>query len=86
MPNFKNSRGRNWTTEELEEFTLLLVHEENCFGANLEKMTLKKLSNNEEISFIKNIFDQKIKTINFIHRNEENVKAKDGTVGRRLSS
>ena len=86
MSNFKNNRLRNWTTKELEESTLLLVHEENCFGANLETLTLKKLANNEVISFIKNIFDQKIKTINFIQKNDENFKAKDGTVGSRLSS
>ena len=64
----KNSRGRNWTPEELEEFALLLVDEENCFAANLEKLALKKSSNNKVFSFIKKIFDQKIKEIDFIKK------------------
>ena len=32
MSKVKNSRGRNWTPEELEVFALLLVDEENCFS------------------------------------------------------
>ena len=39
----KNNRGRNWTSEELEEFALLLVDEENCFAGNLETLALKKI-------------------------------------------
>ena len=38
MSRVKNSRERNWTREELEEFDLLLVDEENCFAANLETL------------------------------------------------
>ena len=41
MPKVKNSRGKNWTPEELEKFALLLVDEENCFAANLEILALK---------------------------------------------
>ena len=66
MSKVKNSRGRNWTPEELEELALLLVDEENCFAADLETLALKKLPNNERFSFIKKIFDQKIKVIDFI--------------------
>ena len=35
MPKVKNSRGKHWTPEELEEFGLLLVNEENCFAVDL---------------------------------------------------
>ena len=42
MSKVKNSRGRNWTPEELEELALLLVDEENCFAADLETLALKK--------------------------------------------
>ena len=45
MSKVKNSRGRYWTPEELEEFALLLVDEENYFAANLQTLALKKLSN-----------------------------------------
>ena len=38
MSKVENSRGKNWTPEELEEFRLLLVDEENCFAANLETL------------------------------------------------
>ena len=40
MPKVKNSRGKNWTPEELEKFALFLVDEENCFAANLETLAL----------------------------------------------
>ena len=66
MSKVKNSRGRNWTPEELEELALLLVDEENSFAADLETLALKKSPNNERFSFIKKIFDQKIKVIDFI--------------------
>ena len=39
MSKVKNSRGKNWTPEELEEFGLLLVDEKNCFAANLETLS-----------------------------------------------
>ena len=38
MSKVKNSRERNWTPEELEEFGLLLVDEENSLAANLETL------------------------------------------------
>ena len=38
MLKVKNSRGKNWTPEELEEFGFLLVDEENCFAADLETL------------------------------------------------
>ena len=41
MSKVKNSRGRYWTPEELEEFALLLVDEENYFAANLQTLALK---------------------------------------------
>ena len=41
MSKVKNSRGKNWTPEELEKFALLLVDGENCFAANLETLALK---------------------------------------------
>ena len=38
MSEVENSRGKNWTPEELDKFGLLLVDEENCFAANLETL------------------------------------------------
>ena len=62
MSKVKNSRGRNWTPEELNDFPLLLFDEENCFSADLETPSLKK-------NLLKNFFDQKIKVIDFIQKN-----------------
>ena len=44
MSKVKNSRGRNWTPEELDDFPLLQFNEDNCFSANLETLSLKKKS------------------------------------------
>ena len=74
MSKVKNSRGRNWTPEEIEEFALLLVYTENCFAANLETLALKKPCYKEVLSFIKKIFDQKIKAIDFIKKMKAIVK------------
>ena len=72
MSNVKHNKGRNETREELQEFVLLLVDEENCFTANLETLlNLEKSPNNEVLSFIKKIFHQKFKAIVFTKRNEE---------------
>ena len=62
MSKVKNSRGRNWTPEELDDFPLLQFNEDNCFSANLETLSLKK-------NILKNFFDQKIKVIDFIQKN-----------------
>ena len=74
MSKVKNSRGRNWTPEELEEFALLLVDEENCLAANLVTLALKKSSNNEAFSLIKKMFDRKIKAIDFIKKMKKILK------------
>lgn len=83
MSNVKHNKGRNETREELQEFVLFLVDEENCFTANLETLlNLEKSPNNEVLSFIKKIFHQKFKAIVFTKRNEEKFWAKDGTVSK----
>ena len=43
MSKVKNSKGRNWNPEELDNFSLHLFDEENCFSANLETLALKKI-------------------------------------------
>ena len=43
MATVKNQRRRNWTANELKEFALIPVDEENCFATNQENLALKKL-------------------------------------------
>ena len=45
--NQKKSRSRKWTEEELELYAIILSSEENSFASALEKLPLKKSSNNE---------------------------------------
>ena len=57
----KEDRSRKWTAEETRLFAQILADEENCFGENLEKLALKKSSNNELFSCVKTIFDERLK-------------------------
>ena len=59
----KEDRSRKWTPEETLIFSKILADEENCFGENLEKLALKKSSNNEVFVCIKVIFDEKLKLL-----------------------
>ena len=36
----KNRRGKNWATEEFEEFALVLVDEESCCAVRMEIVVL----------------------------------------------
>ena len=63
MVDQKEDRCRKWTSEETRLFAKVLADEENCFGINLEKLALKKSSNNEVYSCIKTIFDEELKRL-----------------------
>ena len=41
------SKSRKWTDEELETFVIILVDDENAFAQSLERLALKKESNND---------------------------------------
>ena len=54
--------------------------EEHCFALNLEKLALKKSSNNEVFSYIKKLFDKALNEKEFQTVNEsKNFSLKDGT-------
>ncbi len=59
----KEDRSRKWTPDETLIFSKILADEENCFGENLEKLALKKSSNNEVFACIKIIFDEQLKLL-----------------------
>ena len=44
---------RRWTKEEIEKFSEILTDPTNNYAASLEKLTLKKSSNNELFEHIK---------------------------------
>ena len=46
-------RNRKWTEEENELFAKILSSDENSFASSLERLALKKSSNNEVFSHIK---------------------------------
>ena len=59
----KEDRSRKWTAEETRVFARVLADEENCFGVNLEKLALKKSSNNEVFSCVKTVLDEELKLL-----------------------
>ena len=74
------SRNRKWTEEELEQFSIILSSEENCFALALEKLALKK-SSNEVFVHIKRYLDRALKEKEFRIMNEmANFKSKDGSI------
>ena len=77
--NQKKSRSRKWTEEELELDAIILSSEENSFASALEKLALKKSSNNEMFQHIKKILDCALKDKDFKNENEkQNFTYKDG--------
>ena len=39
MAKAKNQSGRNWTSDELQEFVLVLLDKEKCFATSLKNYT-----------------------------------------------
>ena len=63
-------RNRKWTEEENELFAKILSSDENSFASSLERLALKKSSNNEVFSHIKRILDSELKKKEFKNMNE----------------
>ena len=81
-----SKRCRKWTEDELEQYSIVLSDEENCFAATLEKLALKKSSNNEVFMHVKKLFDKILHDPDFKTQNEKNnFHLKDGTVMKYLS-
>ena len=55
---FAYQKSRKWTEEELELYAIILSSEENSFASALEKLVLKKSSNNEIFQHIKKILER----------------------------
>ena len=70
----ERSNNRRWTAPELDLFAEVLAEPENAFSSTLEKLALKKSSNNELYECIGNEFKDKLKTPDFKIRNAEYVK------------
>ena len=56
---FKESQ-RRWTKEETDKFCEILADPRNNYAASLDKLALKKSSNNELFKPIKNTFDEEL--------------------------
>ena len=71
----ENGQKMNWSS-----LLLCLVMKRNCFASNLEKLALKKSSNNEVFTHIKKLFDQVLQDPSFREQNNRNnFVLKDGT-------
>ena len=67
--------------EELELYAIILSSEENSFASALEKLALKKSSNNEIFQHIKKILDGALKDKDFKNENEkQKLTSEDGRV------
>ena len=73
---------RRWTKEEVEKFAEVLADPDNAFASCLDKLALKKSSNNEVYENIKKVFDQELKKEDFIAINERNNFIEKGKVVR----
>ena len=62
---------RRWTKEEIEKFSAILADQTNNYAASLEKLALKKSSNNELFEHIKSTFDEELNDREFILMNIE---------------
>lgn len=65
-------RCRKWTKGKLEQFSNQLSDEENCSALNLEKLALKKLSNNDFFPNIKKLLDLILENKSFRDQNNRN--------------
>ena len=73
----KESQRRS-TKEEIEKFSEILADPTNNYAASLEKLALKKSSNNELFEHIKNTFDEELNDREFKLMNTEKNFTKDG--------
>ena len=64
--------------EEKEKFSEILADPTNNYAASLEKLALKKSSNNELLKHIKNTFDEELNDREFKLMNIEKNFSKDG--------
>ena len=71
MPNSEKGKckgsQRSWTKEEIEKFTKILADPTKNYAASLEKLALKRSSNNELFEHIKKnlwLNDRKFKLMN----------------------
>ena len=69
---------RHWTKEEKENFSEILADQTNNYAASLEKLALKKSSNNELFEHIKNAFDEELNDRELKLMNFEKNFTKDG--------
>ena len=69
---------KHWTKEEIEKFSEILADPTNNYAASLEKLALKKSSNNELLKHIKNTFDEELNDREFKLMNIEKNFTKDG--------
>ena len=61
MPGKKEEKNvRRWTKEEVEKFAQVLADPANGFAFCLDKLALKKSSNNEVYEHIKKSFDEEL--------------------------
>ena len=61
-PRAKSGNSRRWTITELSAFAEVLADPENVFASTLDKLALKKSSNNEVFECIQNEFILKMAT------------------------
>ena len=78
MPNSKKGRWRRWTKEEIGKCSEILADATNNYAASLEKLALKKSSNNELFEHIKNTFYEELNDREFILMNIEKNFTTDG--------
>ena len=64
---------------ELERFAIALADEDNSFAVILEKLALKKSSNNKVFLSVKKVFDKEFRHPEFKLLNDQYFKKKGGT-------
>ena len=67
----KAKNNRRWTDLELDCFADVLADPENCFAASLDKLALKRSSNNEVYECIQKELVTEMQTENFRQKNVE---------------
>ena len=67
--------ARRWTDVELDAYADVLADPENSFAATLNKLALKKSSNNEVFEHIQKQLEAEMETEDFQSRNNDYVKS-----------
>ena len=76
----KRKNDRRWTNDEKALFAEVLVDDDNNFLVAIEKLALKCSSNDELFNHVKTVFDARLQGRNFIEKNEQNFKDKNGKI------